>query len=131
MGIEVVWEDEQNGVLRWNLEQTWTIEDFQQAAITGRRLIESGQYLPRYYTLMVAPDNSQAPVGNMTQMRRLLTEYSDPRERFIRVGGSIGQRTMDIAFLHAFRVFGNRFFYVDTLEKAANLIAEMKVSTDT
>ncbi|MEM6282612.1 MAG: hypothetical protein AAF787_10500 [Chloroflexota bacterium] len=131
MGITVYREQGVQGILRWQLDREWTIDDFQQAAATNLRLITEGKRRRRYYTIIAAPDDSRAPAGMMTQTRRLLTEYSDPREVFIRVGGSLGQRTMDMAFLHAFRVFGERFYYVDTIRDAMVLVRELESRAST
>lgn len=128
MAIKVYWDDEQQTIIRWDLPDHWTITDLYDAADRSLKLRKTQPSARRVYRIIYALPNSTIPVGVLTHVRNVALKMEGD-DRVIRVGGSPLQRMMDRIFIQAFKVFGDRIFYADTLEQARALIVHLEQTT--
>jgi hypothetical protein len=70
MPIEVVWDDESSGIIRWNIDNPWGIEDFWGALDQGLSMAEQSTQ-PRVDVLITAPRDLRAPSGLLSSLNSL------------------------------------------------------------
>ena len=70
MPIEVVWDDESSGIIRWDISNPWGIKDFQDALDQGLSMADHSTQ-PRVDVLITAPKDLHAPNGLLTSLNSL------------------------------------------------------------
>lgn len=70
MPIEVVWDNESSGIIRWDISNPWGIDDFQDALDKGLSMTnQSAQQ--RVDVLITAPKDLNVPNGLLTSLNSL------------------------------------------------------------
>ncbi|MEQ8672555.1 MAG: hypothetical protein RLP44_25180 [Aggregatilineales bacterium] len=70
MPIEVTWDNESSGMLRWDISNPWGIKDFQDALEKGLSMTNQSAQ-PRVDVLITAPKNLNVPNGLLTSLNSL------------------------------------------------------------
>lgn len=102
MGIQVVWDDEAQTIIRWDFDEKWSWDDFHAAF---RVSLEMGKGIS--HRLDVIPNSTKAPqmpLGALSELRRLDSQMPATVKLIVVAGTSPFVRSMIELFGKIYRV---------------------------
>jgi hypothetical protein len=130
MGIRVVWDNEEQTVIRYIFENDWAWEDVRVAAETSNKMLEEIARVTHF--IYDTSQISRVPQGALTHLRRFVGKEHPLTGRSVLVGAP---KTGGVQFARGLmrmmqRVYKAdwRFVFADSLDEARAILAEHPVS---
>jgi hypothetical protein len=121
MGITVVWDNDEQTIMRYDFEGQWVWSEFFAATAEAFTLTRS--VTQTVDSISNFKPGAALPSDALFQFRRAMATAPKNRGVTVIVGGSTLIKTMVIVFGKVNRQLGERLFLADTLDQARMLIS--------
>ena len=120
MGIGVVWDDEQQSIIRWDFEANWDWSEFREAFEISLEMASGVEY--RIDIIPYTANTEYMPPGALSQFKRISDNVPDNTHLIVITGGDILANVMIQTFAKIWRA--STWRTARTLEEARDIITQ-------
>jgi len=125
--IQVVWDNDEKTIVRWEFKGAWTWDEWYEATryvLEMRATVMDHPCVPAIFDLK---HSGNVPMGALPHARTAM-EMMDPRDYVIITNSSGFVRSLTEIFRHLNREFAEKVFVARTVEEARSIIAQRRAN---
>lgn len=127
MKINVVWDNEEKTIVRYDYGKGWTWDDFWVASGTSNQMLASVDHKVDFITSFV--DSTPPSIGAFAQFKRAQDTFPDNGGVVVIVGGGAMVSGLVTTFSKVYKKFSDNLLVAKTVDEARVMLAERQQSS--